>query len=171
MPKVYKLRDYPDPILHEVSQPVTDFNTALKDLVDSMYAVMQLAGGYGISAVQIGALHRVIIVNELTMVNPEITDMSIGEQFHEEGCLSVPGVYEKRARAKYITCKYQSVTGEEYEFDFEGLPAFCIQHEIDHLDGKVFIDELSPLKKKRARSKIQNTVRKFGRDIMKQKVY
>ncbi len=171
MPKIYKLKVYPDPILHEVSQPVTQFNSDLKDLVDSMYAVMEMADGYGLAAVQVGALWRVIIVNGLTMVNPEITDHSLGEHKLEEGCLSVPGVYEKRARSKFITCKYQSVTGESYEFDFEGLQAFCIQHEIDHLDGKVFIDDSSPLKKKRARTKIQNTLRKFGRDIIKQKVY
>ena len=172
MPVLYKLRIYPDPILHKVSQPVTEFDDNLSDLVDSMFMVMDLADGRGISAVQIGALLRVIIVSEIAMVNPEITDWSSGEQYIEEGCLSVPGVYEKRARSKFVTVKYQSINGgDPVEFTFEGIPAFCIQHEIDHLDGKIFIDESSQLKKKRARTKIQTTVRKFGRDILKQKVY
>ncbi len=171
MATIRPLKIYPDPILHEVSKPVFAFGSALEELVDDMFVTMELANGVGLSAVQIGVLKRVIIVSEIAMINPEITEASIGEQLVSEGCLSVPGVYEERKRAKTIHLRYQCVSGQEYEFDFSGMAAFCIQHEIDHLDGRVFIDDLSPLKKRRARSKITKTVREFRNDEHKQQVY
>jgi peptide deformylase len=175
MARIRKLVVYPDPLLHRISDPVTNFDPKyLQPLIDDMFITMECADGVGLSAIQIGEPKRIIIAQDETdqycLINPGIVSAD-GKQTFEEGCLSVPGVYEERERAEHITVRFHNVLGEEMEEDFSGLAAFCIQHEIDHLNGKVFIDDLSPLKKNRARDKIKKTVRKFQKDLLKQKTY
>lgn len=141
-----------------------------------MILTMEAADGVGLSAVQVGIPLRIVVfvdqdpMNHEVFINPVIT-RSYGKQELSEGCLSVPGVYEDRQRAEHIFVEYQDRYGMKSERELTGLEAFCVQHEIDHLDGKVFIDELSPLKKNRARDKIKKTVRLFKRDLVKQKAY
>jgi peptide deformylase len=167
---VRKLIVYPDPILHQVSQPVTEFGTSeLTQLVADMQQTMVAANGIGLSAIQIGVPLRVIIVHQTqpdnieTLINPVIQGFD-GSQVVEEGCLSVPGVFEDRRRAFIVYAQYFDLDGNKVEKTFRGVEAFCLQHELDHLDGKVFIDEMSSLKKNRARGKITKTVKRLRRD-------
>lgn len=173
MPSIRKLKVYPDPILHEVSQPVEQFDDELKTLVDDMFITMEATDGAGLSAVQVGILQRVVVMdcgNPTVLINPRITER-LGEYTFEEGCLSVPGVFEERVRSQQVHVDFYDTAGGHHLRWFKNLEAFCIQHEIDHLDGKVFIDDLSSLKKKRARDKIKKTVNQFQKDIIKHKAY
>lgn len=176
MPKIRKLIVYPDPILHQVSEPVEYCDEEIREFCEDMIVTMEAAGGVGLSAIQVGVPLRIITfidqhpMNHEVFINPEIV-WSQGKQTQTEGCLSVPGVYEERERAEKIIVEYQDRYGMKSKAELTGLEAFCVQHEIDHLDGKVFIDESSPLKKKRARDKIKKTLRVFKRDLIKQKAY
>ena len=168
MPTIRQLRVYPDPILHEVSEPATEEDS---DLIYDMFATMQAADGIGLSAVQVGVLKRIIVLQDTqsgslyAMYNPVIIEKS-GEFTHQEGCLSVPGVYEERKRYEEIRVQCDDLRegGEPYVIKSTGLDAFCIQHEIDHLDGKVFIDDYSQLKINRARDKIKKTLKTFRKE-------
>lgn len=170
-----KLVIYPDPLLHVVSQPVEQFDDDFQQLVDDMIATMIAANGIGLSAIQVGVPLRVLTFIDIhpknyeVFVNPVIVE-SDGVQTIDEGCLSVPGVYESRQRAEKIIVDYQDRYGEHWRHEMSGLEAFCVQHEIDHLDGKVFIDDFLPLKERRARDKIRKSIRKFRRQGL-QKVY
>lgn len=167
-----KLRVYPDPILTEISEPVTEFSDDLHQFCVDMYDVMTRTNGVGLSAVQVGVLKRVIVmgvpkdafglfVPQHFIVNPEIVDQSEDLFKYSEGCLSVPEFFDDRLRPKRITLRYQRPKDGQYELkSFSNLEAFCIQHEMDHLEGKLFIDDLSPLKKDRIRKKIEKTRRK-----------
>ncbi|UCG61536.1 MAG: peptide deformylase [Candidatus Zixiibacteriota bacterium] len=144
-----------DPVLREVSQPVEEFNQEVKDLVSDLTDTLKKARGLGLSAVQIGVLKRVFIVDlsavDITakpqvFINPEIIE-SDGETEYEEGCLSFPGIYQKITRASKIRVRALDLTGQPFELEVEGLAARAIQHEYDHLEGKLFIDYLSPLAK------------------------
>ena len=159
-----KLRIFPDPILREVSEPVTEFGDGLDSLCLDMLDVMLKNNGSGLSAVQVGVLKRIVVMHwpggyKFTLINPEIVDHKEKTFAFSEGCLSVPGYFEERERYKDILVKYQCVEGKTYERPFTDEEAFCLQHEIDHLDGKLFIDDLSPLKKDRVRVKIKKTLR------------
>ncbi len=151
---------YPDSRLRKVATPVTEFNTELKKLADDMAQTMYDAPGIGLAATQVNVSKRVVVIdisedqNELlTLVNPEIIEKD-GEQFFDEGCLSVPDFYAEVTRANHIVVKAQDVTGKEFSIDTDELLAVCIQHEIDHLDGKVFVDYLSQAKRERVKKKM-----------------
>jgi peptide deformylase len=167
------IRVYPDPILSEISEPVREdeFGTdKLALLCEKMHVTTFYNNGVGLSAVQIGELKRVItmkipevdkydVSRPYNLINPEIIQADGTFKF-QEGCLSVPGYYEDRKRANRIVLRFRTIHGVQMEEEFTDLEAFCIQHEMDHLDGKLFIDELSPLKKRRVRAKVQKTMRR-----------
>jgi peptide deformylase len=144
---------YPDPILRRMSDPVESFSRELKDLVDAMFETMYTEKGIGLAAPQIGRSQRLIVVDTsnaapapIALVNPEIVAYS-GTTEYEEGCLSVPGYRAKVTRHASVSIRAQSVTGEAFQIHADGLQAICLQHEIDHLNGVLFFDHLSPLKK------------------------
>jgi peptide deformylase len=151
---------YPDPKLRRKAKDVTRFDNDLKEFVADMAATMYEAPGIGLAATQVDDLRRVIVIDVsesrdelMVLVNPVILSRD-GQQEYEEGCLSVPGVYAPVTRAEVIRVKACDADGNAREFDADGLLAVCIQHEIDHLDGKVFVDYLSRLKQDRIRKKL-----------------
>lgn len=146
---------YPEPLLKQKSQPVTEFDAELKQLADDMVETMYDAPGVGLAAPQVAQLKRLIVLdcsakdkpNDLIVaVNPEIV-AGEGESLEEEGCLSVPGFWASVKRYSKATMRYQDVEGNTHERTGEGLLAVCMQHEIDHLNGVLFVDRLSPLKR------------------------
>ena len=156
---------YPDQRLHKKAKPVEKVDDRIKQLVDDMSETMYQAPGIGLAAPQVNVLERIIVVDIseskdslLVMVNPEIVS-SNGLAEHEEGCLSVPGVYAQVQRHENIRVRAQDREGEVFELDADGLLGICIQHEIDHLDGRVFVDYLSHLKQGRIRKKMQKALR------------
>lgn len=151
---------FPDERLRRKAEPVAEVTDETRKLVDDMFETMYDAPGIGLAAIQVNIDQRIIVVDvsddksqPLALINPEITRLEGVEQM-DEGCLSVPGVYEKVERADAISVKALNAQGEEFEMDADGLLAVCIQHEIDHLDGKLFIDYLSQLKRQRIRKKL-----------------
>lgn len=153
---------YPNPKLHEVSTPVTVFGPELEEFGKAMLLTMKGKKGIGLAAPQVGILKRILavwIIEEAPMVffNPEIVSSSEELFPFREGCLSVPGYFEERSRAKTIKLKFQDNLGTHFENEFTDVHAFCIQHEIDHLNGRVFIDDLSELKKDRIKTKIRKS--------------
>lgn len=155
-PKVLPLLTYPDERLRSVAEKVTTFNEDTQNLVMDMIATMTTNNGIGLAAPQVGISKRIITVavgeNPLALINPVIVGSS-GRISSKEGCLSVPGYYENVDRFKQITVSYQTVQGDWKESIAKDLLAVVVQHEIDHLDGKLFVDYLSPLKQNRAREK------------------
>ncbi len=156
---------YPDPRLYRVSQPVVDVDGSIRALVDDMVETMYTAPGIGLAATQIDVHQRIIVIdlspekNDLQVfINPEILT-SKGEQYIEEGCLSVPGIFERVIRAEHIRGRALDREGQPFELTATGLLAVCIQHEIDHLEGKVFVDYLSRLKQSRIRKKLEKQLR------------
>lgn len=163
-----KLIVYPDPILTKISEPISkdEFTLELALLCNDMHALMLAENGIGLSAVQIGVLKRIVTMYapggcSWNFINPEILETD-GEFIFSEGCLSVPGYFEDRQRANKIRLRFENTHGQVQEEEFEGIEAFCIQHELDHLEGKLFIDDLSPLKKNRVRAKIKKTLKRNG---------
>ncbi len=151
---------YPNPKLHEVSTPVTLFGPEQEEFGKALLVTMKAQKGIGLAAPQVGILKRIIAIwidEQAPMVffNPEIVSSSEELFPFSEGCLSVPGYFEDRQRAKTIKLKFQDNLGTEHEAEFKDIYAFCIQHEIDHLNGRVFIDDLSELKKDRIKTKIR----------------
>ncbi|MEE9447039.1 MAG: peptide deformylase [Arenicellales bacterium] len=160
-----KILTYPDKRLRQVAKPVTDFNPELATLTQDMAETMYDAPGIGLAAVQVNVPLRVVVMDLsenkkdlVVLVNPEITQKE-GTVATQEGCLSVPDIYEDVERAERVTVSAQNVNGERFEFDADELLAVCIQHEIDHLDGKVFVDYLSRLKQDRIRKKLLKEAR------------
>lgn len=158
---------FPDPRLRKKARPVAAVDSGIRQLSKDMLETMYEENGIGLAATQVNIQKRVVVMDlsaernaPMTLVNPEIMEKS-GTEEMEEGCLSVPGYSELVQRAEKITYRYLNLDGEEIEDEAGGLRAVCIQHEIDHLDGKLFIDYLSPMKKRRIRKKIekQNKVR------------
>ncbi len=146
----------PDPLLRKVSEPVLKFNSELKNLIDDMLETMYAAPGIGLAAVQVGILKRVIVIDlskegekktPLFLVNPNITSKSKELISYEEGCLSIPNQFAEVKRPSSCTLNFLDYNGKEKELSADGLLATCIQHEIDHLNGILFIDHLSKLKK------------------------
>lgn len=161
---------YPDPRLFKVAEPVREVDDRIRRLVRDMAETMYEAPGVGLAATQVDVHERVIVIDvsedgdELrVLINPEILWRSDELQVYEEGCLSVPGVYDKVERAARIRVRALNETGETYEFDADGLLAVCVQHEMDHLMGKVFVEYLSPLKQNRIRTKLRKQEREAVR--------
>ncbi|MCQ9617626.1 peptide deformylase [Paenalcaligenes niemegkensis] len=157
---------YPDPRLHTVAKPVQVVDDRIRQLVADMAETMYAAPGVGLAATQVDVHERVVVIDIsedgddlLVLINPEITWRSDELQVYEEGCLSVPGVYDKVERSAQITVRALNEKGESFEFDAEGLLAVCVQHELDHLLGKVFVEYLSVLKRERIRTRIRKQQR------------
>lgn len=156
---------YPDPRLHTVAAPVTEVDDKIRKLVADMAETMYEAPGIGLAATQVDVHRRIVVIDVsedksglMALINPEILERS-GEQVCEEGCLSVPGIYEKVSRAERVKVRALNENGESFEFEADGLLAVCVQHEIDHLDGKVFVEYLSQLKLGRIKSKLAKKAR------------
>jgi len=156
---------YPDPRLRQVARPVETVDASIRQLVDDMAETMYAAPGIGLAAIQVDAPHRVVVIDVSesrdqlqVFINPMILE-SEGRQTFEEGCLSVPGVYDEVERARTIRVRALDREGRPFEIEADGLLATCIQHEIDHLDGKVFVDYLSRLKQSRIRKKLEKQER------------
>ena len=153
--------EFPDPRLTTVAKDVEKFDIALKKLVEDMTETMYSANGIGLAATQVNVHKRLLVLDisderddPRVYINAEILDRS-GEQTHEEGCLSVPGIYANVKRAEKITIKAHDVDGNIFEEQLEGLHAVCLQHEMDHLVGRLFVDYLSPLKRNMVRKKLE----------------
>jgi peptide deformylase len=157
---------YPDARLHKLASPVTVFDEGLKRLVADMAETMYAAPGIGLAATQVDVHKQVIVVDVserrdslVVLVNPEILEAN-GQSDIEEGCLSVPGIYELVARAERVKVRAYDQNGNPFTLEAQGLLAVCIQHEMDHLTGKVFIEHLSQLKQQRVRAKLAKQLRK-----------
>jgi peptide deformylase len=153
--------EFPDPRLRTRAQPIAQVDAALRKLIDDMFETMYAAPGIGLAATQVNVARRLLVIdvserrNEpLVLINPELVSRA-GIEETEEGCLSVPGVYDKVTRAERIRVRALDRDGKQIEFDADGLLAVCIQHEIDHLDGKLFVDYLSELKRTRIRKRLE----------------
>ena len=162
---------YPDPRLHKNAIPVTAFDERLKKLVADMAETMYDAPGIGLAATQVDVHEQVIVIDVSetrdqlqVLINPEIIWASDDRQVYEEGCLSVPGIYDGVERPSRVRVRSLNVEGNPYEFDADGLLAVCVQHEMDHLKGKVFVEYLSPLKRNRIKTKLQKEERELKRD-------
>ena len=156
---------FPDPRLRTRAEPVERVDDAVRQLVDDMFETMYAAPGIGLAATQVNVHRRVIVIDisenkdrPLCLINPEITARD-GIEEMEEGCLSVPGVYERVSRADRITLRALDRDGAPFSLDADGLLAVCIQHEMDHLEGKLFIDYLSELKRSRIRKRMEKRER------------
>ena len=157
---------YPDPRLHKVAKPVQMVDDRIRVLIRDMAETMYDAPGVGLAATQVDVHERVVVIdvsedgNELhALINPEIIWRSDETQVYEEGCLSVPGVYDEVQRSASIRVRALNEQGESIEFDADGLLAVCVQHELDHLMGKVFIEYLSPLKQNRIKTRLRKQER------------
>ena len=166
--KIHEIVKYPDPILAKRGEPVTVFDKKLKTLVEEMFESMYAAQGIGLAAPQIGLSQRLTVIDisfkkdpeaKIVLINPEIVERE-GTQFEEEGCLSLPEIRDKVKRAAWVKVRAQDVDGNWFEMEGEELLARAFQHEIDHLDGVLFIDRLSRLK----RDLIKRKIRKMQKD-------
>jgi peptide deformylase len=156
---------YPDPRLRQVAKPVETVDDEVRRLVDDMAETMYAAPGIGLAAIQVNVAQRVVVIdvsetrNQLQVfINPQILERD-GTQVFEEGCLSVPGIFDEVERARHVRVRALDRSGQAFELEADGLLATCIQHEIDHLDGKVFVDYLSRLKQSRIRKKLEKQER------------
>ena len=157
---ILPILNYPDPRLHTVAKPVAEVDAGIRRLIDDMAETMYAAPGIGLAATQVD-VHQQVIVMDISedksdlrvFINPRIV-ASEGAQDYEEGCLSVPGIYETVTRAGKITVQALGRDGQPFTLEAEGLLAVCIQHEMDHLRGKVFVEYLSPLKQTRIKNKL-----------------
>ena len=163
---VLNILRYPDVRLHKVAAPVTVFDDALKKLVADMAETMYAAPGIGLAATQVDVHKQVIVVDVserrdslVVLVNPEVVE-AVGVSDIEEGCLSVPTIYELVERAERVKVRAYDQNGNAFTLEAQGLLAVCIQHEMDHLKGKVFIEYLSQLKQQRVRAKLAKQLRK-----------
>ena len=160
MAKLEILR-FPDERLRKIAQPVEQVDDGIRQLIDDMFETMYEAPGIGLAATQVNVHQRVVVIDisvekdqPLALVNPEIIAKDGVEQ-REEGCLSVPGIYETVERADHIRLKALDRDGNEFEMEADDLLAVCIQHELDHLNGKLFVDYLSALKRNRIKKKLE----------------
>lgn len=162
---ILRILHYPDPRLRNIARPVGTVDDAVRRLVDDMAETMYQAPGIGLAAIQVEHSLRVVVIDISeqrdalrVFINPEIIERD-GVQVMEEGCLSVPGIYDEVERAQHIRVRALDRDGQPFGIEAEGLLAVCIQHEIDHLDGKVFVDYLSRLKQNRIRKKLEKQER------------
>ena len=163
---ILNILNYPDPRLHTVAKPVKEVDASIRRLVDDMAETMYEAPGVGLAATQVNQHIQLIVIDTSetkdqlqVFINPKIIDKS-GEKNYEEGCLSVPGIYEHVIRADKVTVEALGRDGKKFTLNADGLLSVCIQHEMDHLLGKVFVEYLSPLK----RNRIKNKMLKLQRD-------
>jgi peptide deformylase len=170
MPLLNILR-YPDPRLHKVAKPVTVFDARLKQLVRDMADTMYDAPGVGLAASQVDVHEQLLVIDTSdaqdklqVFINPEIIWASAEKKIYDEGCLSVPGVYDDVERPAQVRVRALDSDGKEFTLDADGLLAVCIQHEMDHLKGKIFVEYLSPLKRNRIKAKILKEEREHQRD-------
>ena len=157
---------YPDPRLHTVARPVAEVDDRIRRLVDDMLETMYAADGVGLAATQVDVHERVIVMDTSesrqeprVLINPELTAHSEDRSVHEEGCLSVPTIYDKVERYARVTVRALDRDGQPQEFEADGLLAVCVQHEMDHLRGKVFVEYLSALKRDRIKTKLLKKAR------------
>lgn len=162
---VLEILHFPDPRLRIKAKPLAEVTATTRALIRDMLETMYAAPGIGLAATQVGVDQRLIVLDvsehgdaPMAFINPEILSQE-GTEVMEEGCLSVPGVYEEVERAERIRVKALDPDGKPVEFDADGLLAVCIQHEIDHLNGKLFVDYLSDLKRQRIRKRIEKEER------------
>jgi peptide deformylase len=162
---ILEILHFPDPRLRNTAQPVEAVDASIRQLLDDMLDTMYAAPGIGLAATQVNVARRVIVIDvseeknqPLCLVNPEILELE-GVEEMEEGCLSVPGVYEAVQRAERVRLRALDRDGQSFEMQADGLLAVCIQHEIDHLDGKLFVDYLSQLKRTRIRQRLEKEQR------------
>ena len=153
--------EFPDPRLRTKAQPVSVFDKALHELIDAMFATMYAAPGIGLAATQVNVHKQLLVLDvseeknqPLVLINPKVVERD-GVQVYQEGCLSVPGIFADVERAEHIVVEAQDRNGAPLRFEAHGLLAVCIQHEMDHLIGKLFVDYLSPLKRDLVRKKLE----------------
>ncbi len=161
---------FPDKRLHKVAKPVAAVTDRIRKLAADMAETMYDAPGVGLAATQIDVHERVVVIDVsedkddlMVLINPEIVSLSNEQKTHEEGCLSVPGVYDEVVRPATVRVRALNLEGEVHEFDAEGLLAVCVQHEIDHLNGKVFVQHLSYLKQTRLKARLRKEQRELER--------
>jgi len=166
--------EFPDPRLRKIASPVSVFDEKLEALIDDMFETMYDAQGIGLAATQIDVHKRLLVIDvsenkdsPLTFINPEFEIIEDELSEYDEGCLSVPGFYETVSRPQRIRVRAQDRAGQAFEMEAEGILAICIQHEIDHLEGKLFVDYLSPLKRQMVRKKLDKQRRQKLADQQK----
>ena len=159
---ILNILEFPDPRLRKVAKPVTLFDDRLKTLSEDMIETMYDAPGIGLAATQINVHKRIIVIDvsedhsePVVFINPQITVLSDQQREWEEGCLSVPGFHEIVVRPRDVQVSAQDINGDTFELEPDELLAVCIQHEIDHLDGKLFVDYISSIKRQRIRKKLE----------------
>jgi peptide deformylase len=169
-PELLPILRYPDPRLHTVAKPVAEVDDALRALIQRMLATMYEANGIGLAATQVDVHQRLIVIDvseerdqPLVLINPEIEWASPETRRGEEGCLSVPGIYDGVERSVAVRVRALDGEGQSRTLEAEGLLAVCIQHEMDHLMGKVFVEYLSPLKQGRIKTKLLKAEREAAR--------
>ncbi len=157
---ILSILEFPDPRLRTVAKDVTDVDATIASLVDDMFETMYEESGVGLAATQVDIHKRVIVLDTsedketpICLINPELIEQS-GEEESDEGCLSVPGIFEPVKRSENIKVRALDKKGKSFELEADGLLAVCIQHEMDHLLGKLFVDYLSPLKRQRIKKKM-----------------
>ncbi len=163
---ILKILTFPDPRLRIIASPVEVFDHELKTLVDDMTETMYDAKGVGLAATQVDVHRRVVVIDTseecdspMVFINPTIEVKEGPESAYDEGCLSVPGFYEEVERPERIVVKAQDINGDSFELKPDGLLAVCIQHELDHLNGKLFVDYISAMKRNRIRKKLEKSQR------------
>ena len=164
-----KILEFPNPNLRKIAVPVTSFDNDLKCLIDNMFETMYEANGIGLAATQVDVHKRLLVLDvseerndPQVFVNPTIDVIESDLADYDEGCLSVPGFYETVSRPKKIKVSAQDKEGSQFEIEADGVLSVCIQHEIDHLDGKLFVDYLSSLKRNRIKDKLQKEQRSIS---------
>jgi peptide deformylase len=162
---------FPDPRLHTVAKPVAAVDARIRELIERMFATMYEANGIGLAATQVDVHERLVVIDvsetrdqRLVLINPEIEWASPETRKGEEGCLSVPGIYDGVERSVAVRVRAQDADGVSRTIEAEGMLAVCIQHEMDHLLGKVFVEYLSPLKRNRIKTKLAKAQRDAARD-------
>jgi peptide deformylase len=170
-PQLLPILRYPDPRLHTVAKPIAAVDARVRQLVDDMLLTMYEANGIGLAATQVNVHERLVVIDiseerdqPMVLINPEILWASSETQKGDEGCLSVPDIYDGVERSMAVKVRAQDATGTVREIDAEGTLAVCIQHELDHLQGKVFVQYLSPLKRNRIKAKLEKALKMAKND-------
>jgi peptide deformylase len=159
---ILNILEFPDPRLRKAAKPVQQVDAAVNQLIDDMFETMYAAPGIGLAATQVNVHQQIVVIDvsednkePLVFINPEIVELGGPQHSYDEGCLSVPGFYETVSRPEQVRVRALDREGKTFEMQPEGLLAVCIQHEIDHLQGKLFVDYLSPLKRQRIKQKLE----------------